>query len=183
MTDSCHEQTRILYQASRGDGQAFAALYREHAQAIYSLVLRMTGQHASAEDTLQDTFLRAFQQAGSFRGESSIRHWLKRIAVNAAIDRMRQDRRLVALDQIEEQASPTGRNDDLNEVLGLLTRLSPSARSVVWLHQMEGYSHPEIAELFGHSQSWSKSVLARSLDLLRTSLADSGTKSDPTQRS
>ena len=127
----------------------------------------MTGEPASAEDVLQDTFLRALVQGRAYRGEASLGHWLKRIAANAAIDRLRQARRLVALDGTEVMAAPAPRQPEVEEVLGLLRHLSPAARSVVWLHEMEGYSHTELATAFGKSESWSKSLLMRSLQKLK----------------
>ena len=56
------------------------------------------------------------------------------------------------------------------ELLGMLRRLPPLARTVVWLHEMEGWSHPELAERFGHSQSWSKSIVSRALASLQKEL-------------
>lgn len=166
------DERELLRRACHGDDGAFETLYRRHGGTVYALVLRMTGHPATAEDVLQDTFLRALEQGASYRGQAPLRSWLKRIAANAAIDRLRRDRRLVALEQAEAQAAgaPVERAGQVAEVLGLLAHLDPAARSVVWLHEMEGYSHPEIAALFGHSESWSKSLLARSLERLRSEL-------------
>lgn len=168
------DQRALLQKAGRGDGNAFAALYQQHARAVYGLALRMTGEPASAEDVLQDTFLRALQRSDGFRGEASLRHWLKRIACNAAIDRLRRDRRLSSLDAVDELETPeTPPDGAARDALGMLARLPPAARTVVWLHEMEGHTHPEIAAMFGRSQSWSKSLLARSLEKLRHLLESS----------
>lgn len=152
-----------LAQARRDARDALAALYDQHGRAVYTLALRITANHAAAEDVLQDTFLRASQALASFRGEAPLASWLKRMAANGAIDYLRKQRRLGSDDQIEAMA---GSNIDLGaaaDALGLLQRLAPQARSVLLLHEMEGYSHLEIAALFGKSQSWSKSLLARTV--------------------
>lgn len=148
-----------LAQARRDARDALAALYDQHGRAVYTLALRITANHAAAEDVLQDTFLRASQALASFRGEAPLASWLKRMAA----DYLRKQRRLGSDDQIEAMA---GSNIDLGaaaDALGLLQRLAPQARSVLLLHEMEGYSHLEIAALFGKSQSWSKSLLARTV--------------------
>ncbi len=157
----------LLRCAVDGSESAFATIYRTHAKAVYGLALRITGQHSSAEDVVQETFLRALQQGRGFRGQASLGHWLKRIAANAAIDRIRRDRQWRNLDDPEMLIAPAQRNPQVEEVLGLLATLPPPARTVVWLHEMEGYSHVEIALLFGQSESWSKSLLSRSLKKLK----------------
>jgi RNA polymerase sigma-70 factor (ECF subfamily) len=165
---SHEDQHLLLRRAIEGSESAFAAIYRAHAKAIYGLALRITGQHACAEDVVQDAFLRALQQGAGFRGQASLGHWLKRIAANAAVDRIRRDRKWRNLEDADILVAPDQRDAQLDEVLGLLSVLSAPARSVVWLHEMEGYSHLEISRLFGQSESWSKSVLARSLKKLKS---------------
>jgi len=157
-----------LARAQRADAAARECIYRLYADAAYSLALRLTGRPADAEDVVQEGFVKAFERIGSYRGEAPFGAWLKRLMVNAAIDRLRHERRWPAdPDAVEGLPVTTHAAEARIDALGLLARLSPAARSVVWLHQMEGYSHPEIAAMFGHSESWSKSLLARSLDRLR----------------
>lgn len=170
-TTSDIEETALLARARQGDGEAFAALYRLHGRAVYALALRICGDPSSAEDIVQDTFLKAMQRLDGFRGDAPVRAWLKRMASNLAIDRLRAARPTLSLDE-ETVDAPASRAETQVEALGLLSRLSPQARTVVWLHQMEGYSHPEIGELFGNSESWSKSILSRALGRLRGWLED-----------
>lgn len=167
---TAHEEAQLIVRARRGDGDAFAALYRAHAGAVYALALRVTGQPASAEDVTQETFLKALQALSGFRDGAPLRPWLKRMAANAAIDRLRAERRLRPLDDALEADAVAAAPPAAAEALGLLARLSPAARTLVWLHQMEGWTHTELAERFGRSESWSKSLLARALHRLRTDL-------------
>ena len=168
--ESNSEEAALVRKARWGDHDAFAQLYRMHAKAIHALAYRLTGNAAAAEDITQDTFLKMLGFLSGLRGDAPLRPWLKRVAANAAIDRLRRERRFVA------EADPDAWPDDSTEptqemeILGVLQRLPPLARTIVWLHEMEGWSHPELGERFGHSASWSKSVVSRALAKLRDDL-------------
>jgi RNA polymerase sigma factor (sigma-70 family) len=155
-------EQRLVASARRGEPDALDALYRRHAANAYSLALRITGQPDRAEDVVQDAFLRAFERLGGYRGEAPFGAWLKRVVANIAIDRLRSERRLTNDEgRIDVLVSPELAAEVPLDALGLLQRLSVSARSVLVLHDLEGYSHLEIARLFGNSESWSKSLLSR----------------------
>lgn len=165
-------EAALLARARQGDGAAFGELYRLHGAAIYALALRISSDPATAEDIVQDTFLKALQSLGGFRGDAPLRAWLKRMASNLAIDRLRATRPTVDVDQMQIDATDAPADLRL-DALGLLARLNPQARAVVWLHEMEGYSHQEIASQFGFTESWSKSILSRALSRLRGWLEES----------
>ena len=165
--------TDLVRRARRGDPAAFEALYRRHARAVHGFALRLCGDRAAAEDIVQDTFLKLFGFLGGFRDDAPLRPWLKRVASNLAIDRLRRQRPRLDAPLEEDAWADRGAGPDLYaEGEGLLRRLPPLVRTVVWLHEMEGWSHPELARRFGRSQSWSKSVLARGLARLRGELDD-----------
>lgn len=164
------EEAKLVRKARWGDHDAFAQLYRMHAKAIHALAYRLTGNAAAAEDITQDTFLKMLGFLSGLRGDAPLRPWLKRVAANAAIDRLRREQRFVA--ETDHDAWPDDSTDPTEdmEILGMLQRLPPLARTVVWLHEMEGWSHPELGERFGHSASWSKSIVSRALMRLRDDL-------------
>jgi RNA polymerase sigma factor (sigma-70 family) len=164
------EEATLVRKARWGDHDAFAQLYRMHAKAIHALAYRLTGNAAAAEDITQDTFLKMLGFLSGLRGDAPLRPWLKRVAANAAIDRLRREQRFVA--EADPDAWPDDSTDPTEdmEILGLLQRLPALARTVVWLHEMEGWSHPELGERFGHSASWSKSIVSRALMRLRHDL-------------
>ncbi|RYZ73384.1 MAG: RNA polymerase sigma factor [Lysobacteraceae bacterium] len=170
MPEANPEEAALVRRARWGDQAAFATLYRAHAKAIHALAYRLTGNAAAAEDITQDTFLKMLGFLSGLRSDAPLRPWLKRVAANAAIDRLRRERRFVA--EADEQAWPDDGPGPAEEVemLGLLQRLPPLARTVVWLHEMEGWSHPELGARFGRSQSWSKSIVSRALAQLRQDL-------------
>lgn len=160
-------EAALLRKARWGDHDAFARLYQAHARAIHALAYRLTGNAAAAEDITQDTFLKMLGFLSGLRSDAPLRPWLKRVAANATIDRLRKEQRFVS--ESDDGAWPDDAPDPAQsiEVMGMLQRLPPLARTVVWLHEMEGWSHPELAERFGRSPSWSKSIVSRGLAKLR----------------
>ena len=166
--DALKDESALVRKARWGDHDAFAQLYQAHAKAIHALAYRLTGNAAAAEDITQDTFLKMLGFLSGLRGDAPLRPWLKRVAANAAIDRLRREQRFTG--EVEESSwSDSGAVEpsENSEIAGLLQRLPPLARTLVWLHEMEGWSHPELAERFGRSQSWSKSIVSRALAKLR----------------
>lgn len=159
----------LLARSRRGDNEAFARLYREQAQGVFVLALRLTGDRDKAEDVTQETFLKALRGMGGYRGEAPVQVWLRRMAANAAIDVLRLERRWRPFETVQEEllVEEPAPSQHALEIDGLLARLRPDARAVVWLHTMEGWSHAELAVRFGRTESWSKSVLSRSLRMLR----------------
>ena len=177
LPDANPEEAALVRRARRGDHDAFAQLYQAHAKAIHALAYRLTGNAAAAQDITQDTFLKMLGFLSGLRSDVPLRPWLKKVAANAAIDRLRREQRFSP--QQDDEAWP---DDHANaaenlELLGMLRRLPPLARTVVWLHEMEGWSHPELAERFGRSPSWSKSIVSRALARLRDDL-ETGVKDD-----
>lgn len=166
MTDPNMEESAWLRRARLGDPTAFAALYVRHSASVYTLALRMSGQRSEAEDLTQETFLRALQSLSSAREGLSLGPWLKRIAANLAIDRQRRLRPGVELDEDWSDVGAAAPGEAL-DLIDALARLDPVVRSVVWLALVEGWSHRELADRYGRSESWSKSVLSRAVARLK----------------
>lgn len=167
------EEREWIRRARRGDREALSRLYAAHARAVYGLAFRLTGEHAAAEDIAQDTFMRLVSYVGGIRDDVPLRPWLKKVAANLAIDRLRRERiRDADAVTVDELAAPACEPATDAEASGLLRRLTPVARTLVWLHAMEGWSHPELARHFGRSESWSKSIVSRALSQLRRELEE-----------
>lgn len=165
--DVSNPHTDLLRRARRGDAAAFERIYRDHAPAIYTLALRLTGNHAAAEDIVQDTFLRMFGFLSGLRDDAPLRPWLKRVATNLAIDRLRREHRHADDEHLWHLPAADAAQSDVVEADALLRRLPPLARTLVWLHEVEGWSHGQLAKRFRRSESWSKSILSRALARLR----------------
>jgi RNA polymerase sigma factor (sigma-70 family) len=158
------EQVHALRQ---GSPAALAAAYDRFARPVYGLALRVLANPQDAADVVQTVFLKLPLAARQFRGDAPFGLWLRRLAANATIDVLRDRSRLVALDDAHEELAQDPSPTDGIEVDELLGRLSPTARLVLLLHAVEGYTHAEMADLFGQSESYSKSILSRALRRLR----------------
>jgi RNA polymerase sigma factor (sigma-70 family) len=170
----------ILVRAQRGDMDAFAAIYRLFGRACFRLALRILGQRQTAEDLVQEVFLKMMDTIRSYRGDAPFGAWLKRMSVNACIDQLRRQRHQATDDAdaiFAQTASADSSAATKVDAWALLSHLSPRARAVVTLHELEGYTHTELATLFGQSESYSKSILARALKRLHT-LVGSQTSAD-----
>jgi RNA polymerase sigma factor (sigma-70 family) len=167
-------EAMILARAQRGDMQAFAELYRRFGRACFQLALRILGQRQQAEDLVQEVFLKVMDTIRSYRGDAPFAAWLKRLTVNACIDQLRKQRHGGDEDAEAVFAQTAAADTDVGgriDAWSLLARLAPRARAIVTLHELEGYTHTELAALFGQSESYSKSILARALKRLHALVA------------
>jgi len=169
----------LLARARAGDRAAFEQLYRWFERPVYTLALRIGGDREEARDVLQDTMLKVYARIGEFRGAGSpFWGWLRQIAVNEALMRLRRDRKFaleVGVDDpsvfAEDHAPLPPAAADAAMLQRALATLSPATRSVLWLYHAEGYTHDEIAALMQRTASFSKSQLARGTKKLRVALA------------
>jgi RNA polymerase sigma factor (sigma-70 family) len=168
----------LVLRARCGEESAQAHIYTTMAPATFGLIRRIVGSRALAEDLFQDTMMTVFERLGAFRGEAPLGAWVRRIAVTKCLMYLRSPwhRARLAIDRPDDEVP--GREDLLRlvvpdaraerlDVERALATLSPTARAVVWLYDVEGYSHEEIAQSFGRSISFSKSQLARAHARLR----------------
>nr|WP_240922620.1 sigma-70 family RNA polymerase sigma factor [Oleiagrimonas sp. C23AA] len=158
----------------RGDMHAFEQVYRTFETPVYTLALRLTGQPDAAAEVLQDTLLKAFERAHQFRGDSPFWGWLRQMAVNEALMRLRRDKRHASEGYedvyCDESSALPWQRMDVALVERALQQLPDATRAVLWLYHVEGYTHVEIADQFGRSVSYSKSQLARGTRRLRALL-------------
>ncbi|MDH3497928.1 MAG: sigma-70 family RNA polymerase sigma factor [Gemmatimonadota bacterium] len=160
-------------QAKTGDLTALERVYRAYDGMVYSLARRICRTEEDAEDVLQETFLEVCRSIRRFRGAGpgSLTAWVKRIAASKALMRVRRQKYRDADDLPEDGALAGQRAPDVGLQLDLeaaLLRLSETSRAVVWLHDVEGYTHEDIAEMMDRTVSFSKSQLARAHQRLRT---------------
>ena len=170
----------VVRRAARGDAHAHEIIYRAYAAPVYSLSLRFTRIPAQAEDLVQETFIEVMRSIARFRGEASLGTWIRRIAVSKALMFLRSawTARGQALgddfaDTVaagESDGHPATEPDAALDLDSALARLPTVARTVVWLHDVEGFTHKEIAELMGRTESFSKSQLSRAYQRLRPML-------------
>lgn len=160
--------------AAAGDAHAFERLYRAHVARIHSLARRMMGREHAA-DLTQDVFVRAWEKLGTFRGEAAFGTWLFRLAVNVilnkrvsrAVDRNRVDDSEAVFATLSARGRPDGLSLDFE---GAIEQLPEGARTVFVLHDVEGYTHEEIADWLGVTAGTTKAQLHRARMILRRHL-------------
>jgi RNA polymerase sigma-70 factor (ECF subfamily) len=183
----------LLARARAGDRQAHATLYRAYSPMVFTVAYRILGSRATAEDVLQDSFVEVIRKAGDFRGDSEIGAWIKRIAINKCMSHLRSpwiSRRTTVAGGEADGTGPSiaaqanshaltdqsrGEDQSLNlarqqELERALAMLSATARAVVWLHDVEGYTHQEIGRMMSRSTSFSKTQLSRAYVQMRSRL-------------
>jgi len=171
----------IVKRAARGDPRAHEIIYRAFKTPVYSLCLRFTRAPAHAEDLVQETFIEIMRSISKFRGEAALGSWIRRIAVSKALMFLRSAwtaRSQSLADNWDEvtpgNAASHGISSHPDEALDLdaaLANLSSVSRTIVWLHDVEGYTHKEIGKMMGRTESFSKSQLSRAYQRLRPMLS------------
>ena len=168
--------------AAAGDRHAFERLYRLHVTRVFSLCARMVTDRVRAEELTQDVFVRAWEALPEFRGESNITTWLHRIAVNAMLMQGRGETRRrarVALaddDAGDAAAAAAGATAPIDVATAIdleraVAALPPGIRRAFVLHDVEGYSHEEIAEMTGLAAGTLRAQLHRARQLLIRTLS------------
>jgi len=170
----------IVKRATRGDAKAHEIIYRAFSAPVYSVCLRFTRVPAQAEDLLQDTFIQVIRSIGQFRGEAPLGIWVRRIAVSKALMFLRSawHSRGQSLDDDWEEMTFEKRGMSVNaeqqdqaiDLDAALANLPEVGRAVVWLHDVEGFTHKEIGGMMGKTESFSKSQLSRAYQRLRPML-------------
>jgi RNA polymerase sigma-70 factor, ECF subfamily len=161
-----------------GDRLAERALYDAHVDRIYRLMFRMAGEPDLAADFTQETFIRGFERLDQYRGDSSLGTWLHAIAVSVALNGLRKVKRLRGrtepIDeslQIPAQNAPGFTTDLKAKLHAAVDALSEKLRPVFVMHDVEGYTHEEIAGTLGIPVGTSKARLFDARAKLRLALA------------
>ena len=161
-----------------GDSRAERELYDAHVDRVFRLVHRMAGDPHRAQDYTQETFIRAFRRLADFRGDSALSTWLCAIAISVTLNGLRSLKRArereVALDEAPEIGGRTVQADpDLKlRLTRAIDGLPDGYRTVFVMHDVEGYTHEEIAATLGVQSGTSKAQLFRARARLREALAD-----------
>jgi len=169
----------IVAAAQAGDAAAIEAVYQATAGPLYTLLRRLVRRPAIAEELLQETFVDVLEHIGAYEGRCPLPAWIRALAVNRALMYLRSPwhRSLEWMDKDPGGADRLPARDraasaDAGVERALMT-LPAISRAVVWLHDVEGYTHAEIGLALGRTPSFSKSQLSRAHARLRACLADS----------
>ena len=180
----------LVHRARKGDLKSYDELVKRYQERIYATIYHMTSNHEDANDLAQDSFIKAYQALGSFKGGSSFYTWLYRIAVNKTINFLKQrknrthmslndldfnaehDPDLMALISHKTPRRDAGLNELQEKLNGALLKLSEPHRLVVVLHDVQGQSHEEIAKVMECNIGTVRSRLFYARQQLQSELAD-----------
>jgi RNA polymerase sigma-70 factor, ECF subfamily len=168
-------ERQLIARVIAGDRLAGRALYDTHAPRVYSLAYRLSGDAEKAREFTQDTFIRAFSRLSQFRGDAAFSTWLHRITVTVVSNARRSEVRIareVTLDEAHSiEATPEAEPDLRESIARALEDLSEVYRTTLIMHDIEGYTHAEIAEILGVPEGTCKSRLSAARAQLRDALA------------
>ena len=171
------EENALIRQSLNGDRRAQFRLYQQYVRAMYHTIIRMVANPQDAEDLTQELFVKVFKNLDSFKGESTLGAWIKRIAVNTTLNFLRSKGNMRFVETTEnlnlvsfpENESET-QDLDVKKIHGAIKKLPEGCRVVFNLYLMEGYRHKEIATILEISESTSKTQYRRAKKLIRENL-------------
>lgn len=172
------EEQDLIGRVLAGDPSAERALYDAHVDRVFRLIYRMAGDLDRAKDYTQETFIRAFSRLRDFRGEARLSTWLGSIAMSVTLNGLRKVRRRNEREVALEDGTTMGRTTreaepDLKARLTqAIDGLPDGYQAVFVMHDVEGYTHEEIATSLGVHPGTSKAQLFRARARLREALAD-----------
>ncbi|MGI8637651.1 MAG: RNA polymerase sigma factor [Segetibacter sp.] len=172
-TNFTHTEALLIENCLKGDRKSQKALYELYSPKMFSICLRYTKNQMDTEDVLQDGFIKLFNNLHKFKGEGSFEGYVRRIFVNTAIEHLRGKKiDTTGCEVVENSLSdrqPTALDNLYNkDLLKTSSTLSPGYQTIFHLYAVEGFSHKQIAEKLGISESTSKSQYSRAKGILRT---------------
>jgi RNA polymerase sigma factor (sigma-70 family) len=164
----------LVKRAADGDETAFNEIYKNISGKMYGICLRYAADADEANDIFQDGFIKLYRNLNAYRGEGSFEGWARRVFVTTSLDALKKKK--VQFSDLEENidiaAKDTTVYDKLNldHLMNIITKLPNSYRTIINLHVIENYSHKEIGEMLGISESGSKSKLHQAKNYLKNIL-------------
>ena len=158
--------------ARRGDRRSQKAIYDLLSAKMFAVALRYMGDKDAAEDILQDGFVTLFSKLDSYSGEGSFEGWARKIFVNTALMRLKNTEEVDAAWNITSDDPSAIQKIGYNDLLKMIAALPPGFRTVFNMYVIEGFSHKEIAEALGISETTSRSQLQRARVLLQSKIKE-----------
>ncbi|WP_109831547.1 RNA polymerase sigma factor [Reichenbachiella versicolor] len=170
-------EKKLIRDCIDGNRKSQEELYKLYAGKMFLVCMRYSKEQQEAEDILQESFIKIFKQLKSFKGESSLFFWMKRIVINTALNSQRSKLYLfpmVDVNEMKEETSQSSEPSDysMEELMNMINKLPQSSRIIFNLYAVEGYKHHEIADMLKISIGTSKSQYARAKQLLREQMTD-----------
>ena len=172
-----HSEQQLIAGCSKGDRDMQRALYERYAAGMLVVCMRYCKNQVDAEDVLQEAFIKVFKSIQSFRGESSLGYWIKRVVINTALNYQRGKLYLFPMVDINELDMRETKdmnldNFQMNDLLKMIQTLPVGCQVIFNMYAIEGYKHKEIAEMLDISVGTSKSQYARARAILQAMVKD-----------
>jgi RNA polymerase sigma-70 factor (ECF subfamily) len=169
-------EEKLIRSCQKGQASAQREIYTKYAGKMMGVCLRYVNSRFEAEDILISGFMKVFDKIGQYKHEGSFEGWVRKVMVNEALGYIRKNKSIymeVEIEKADYQAdfnTEASHQLEAEELLQLVQQLPPGYKTVFNLYAIEGYSHKEIAEMMGISESTSKSQLSRARALLQQQL-------------
>ena len=169
---------KLIESCIKGDRKAQKVLYDHLAPRMFPLCIRYMGDRELAEDILQDGFITLFTRLDSYKGDGSFEGWARKIFVTTALMSLRKKDVLKMSDDLEaargmkSEVSTQIQNIGYKDLMKLVAQLPPGFRTVFNMYAIEGYSHKEISEILGISESTSRTQLSRARTWLQNKIKE-----------
>lgn len=170
-----NEEQKMVRGCQKGRPEYQEALYNRFYGKMFGVCLRYTQNKESAEDVLQDGFIKVFRNIHKYSGKGSLEGWIRRIMVNTALELHRKHASMFPVTDLNDALDADSGHDlvaEMNEeeILRLIRELPRGYRTIFNLYAIEGYNHREISEMLGISEGTSKSQLARARQTLQENI-------------
>ncbi len=149
-------------------------IYELFSTAVYNLVFRITHNKSDALDISQDVFIKVFTKINQNKSQESLGFWIRKISINTTFSFLKKNAHLITNVDFKEKIIDTDMNETLSSLEFALSKIPAISRSVLWLFEVEGLSHHEIAELHGKTVSFSKTHLSRAKQVAQKYLTKKG---------
>ncbi len=162
----------LITKAQAGEVMAMETIYTTYAKPCYLLAMRITTNQVASQDIVHEVFIKVIRKIAQFNASGNFAGWIRQIAANESIDFLKRNSRIQEQLELNEEIESNGHFesqwwDTIKDLDKLTAKLSDNARAVLFLHELEGFSHKEIAALFGKSESFSKQSLSRAFTQLK----------------
>lgn len=157
-------EDQLVRRAQAGDREALYEIYCLFERQVYTLAYRLSQCPQQAQDILQEGMLSLVENIRQFRFEAPFWGWARKVFVNAALMHLRRNNTRISNVEVlvDDQVVGDGGSAEMaRDIAAAFSRLAPERRAVLWLYGVEGYTHQEIAEMLGYSESYSKTQLMR----------------------
>jgi RNA polymerase sigma-70 factor (ECF subfamily) len=171
------KEIELIQGCKQGNSVCQREFYELHCRKVMGVCVRYLKDTDEAKDAMQETFIKAFEKIETFKGECQVEFWLRKIAVNMSLNKIRSNKRFITEDLSEYSGELCSQNDvfskmSTDDILKAVHTLPEGARAVFNLKAIEGYGHAEIATMFGISEGTSKSQYARAKSYLQKVLSE-----------